>query len=415
MNKHIGIVGAGFAGMAAALELHDLDYKVTVIEARQRVGGRIWSTRLSNGEVVELGGEWIGSQDKHILGIVDRLGLSKVGVGVNFLQRKVIAGDPVSIEEQQAAREVARITLAVMNKEDIAASSIGNFINNLPLSAVQRKYFYSRVQISYGTDPKNVALRMMEHYAPPSHNSDSEFDGYYRVASGNMSVTQSISGRLEDIRLDHEVSLVEYHENKVIVWGTSAGEPFQVALDGLVLAVPVKILAQIEFNPRLPFPIQNAIESVSMGTAAKFAVATREEPALRAYHDVETPYWCWTGNGADGNVRRVLTAFSGSAKSLKELGTESNNPAIWLQKIKSVNQDLDFTGDPLMVDWSQDKWAGGCYSAFSNQAADNISELTISVGNLFFAGEHAAYNSATMDGAIESGLRAANQVREQLR
>ena len=302
-----------------------------------------------------------------------------------------------------------------MNKKDIAASSIGDFINNLPLSAAQIKYFYSRVQISYGTDPKNVALRMMEHYAAPSHNSDSEVDGYYRIASGNMSVAQSIAGRLEDIRFDHEVRLVEYHEKKIIVRGTSEGEPFQVVVDGLVLAVPVKILAQIAFSPRLPFPIQNAIASISMGTAAKFAVETGEEPALRAYHDVETPYWCWTGNGANGNVRRVLTAFSGSAKSLKELGTESNNPAIWFQKIKSVNQDLDFTGDPLMVDWSQDKWAGGCYSAFSNQAADNISGLTKSVGNLFFAGEHTAYNSATMDGAIESGLRAANQVREQLR
>ena len=63
MDKHIGIVGAGFAGMAAALELHDFDYKVTVLEARQRVGGRIWSTRLSNGEIVELGGEWIGAQE----------------------------------------------------------------------------------------------------------------------------------------------------------------------------------------------------------------------------------------------------------------------------------------------------------------------------------------------------------------
>ena len=415
MDKHIGIVGAGFAGMAAALELHDFDYKVTVLEARQRVGGRIWSTRLSNGEIVELGGEWIGSQDKHILGIVDRIGLSKVGIGVNFLQRKIVAGEPVSIEEQKAAIEIARKTLAVMNKKDIAASSIGDFINHLPLSSVQRKYFYSRLQISYGTDPKNVALRMMEHYAPPSHNSESEIDGYYRVASGNMSVAQSISGRLEDIRFDHEVKLVKYHENKVIVGGASAGEPFQVALDGLVLAVPVKILAQIEFSPRLPFPIQNAIESVSMGSAAKFAVATSAEPPLRAHHDVETPYWCWTGKGADGNARKVLTAFSGSAKSLKELATGSNNPALWFQKIRTANQDLDFTGDPLMVDWSQDKWAGGCYSAFSNQAADNFSELTKSVGNLFFAGEHTADNSATMDGAIESGLRAANQVHEQLR
>jgi monoamine oxidase len=67
------------------------------------------------------------------------------------------------------------------------------------------------------------------------------------------------------------------------------------------------------------------------------------------------------------------------------------------------------------VDWSNDKWAKGCYSAFSNHAADNIPHLTKSVGSVFFAGEHTAFRSATMDGAIESGLRAANQVREELR
>ena len=103
MKKHIGIIGAGFAGLAAALELHDNNYQVTVIEARGRVGGRVWSTRLPNGEITELGGEWINVNDKQILGVIDRLGLTTIGVGVIFLQRKVIAGTAVSIEEQQAA------------------------------------------------------------------------------------------------------------------------------------------------------------------------------------------------------------------------------------------------------------------------------------------------------------------------
>ncbi len=104
MKKHIGIIGAGFAGLSAALELQDLEYKVTVLEARKRVGGRVRSTVLSNAEITELGGEWINVKDKQILRMIDRLGLTKARVGVNFLQRQVIVVAPVSIEEQQADR-----------------------------------------------------------------------------------------------------------------------------------------------------------------------------------------------------------------------------------------------------------------------------------------------------------------------
>jgi monoamine oxidase len=229
-----------------------------------------------------------------------------------------------------------------------------------------------------------------------------------------MSIAQTIADKLEDVRLGHEVSLVEHPERGVTIKGTSADGPFQLELDGVVIAVPVKILAEMEFTPSLPVPIKNAIACVSMGTAAKITIATRGRPTLRAYHDAETPYWCWTGEGGDGKVRKVVTAFSGSVQALKKLAINSEDPAVWFEELKSANPDLDFEGDPVMVDWSGDRLARGCYSAFSNQATDNIPHLTKSVGRIFFAGEHTAYMSATMDGAIESGLRAAQQVIDEL-
>ena len=347
--------------------------------------------------------------------MLDRLGLSKAEIGVHFLQRRIIGGEPVSINEQWAAREIAAETLAAMLDKDIAKQSLGEFINNLPLKESQRKFFYSRVEISYGIDLNKVALRMMEKYPSSSQASKNGDDYYYRVSSGNMSVAQTIADLLEDVGLGHEVRVVEYPKQGVIIRGTSADGPFQLELDGIVVAIPVKILAEIEFNPPLPVPIKNAIASVSMGTAAKITVATRERPTLRAYHDVKTPYWCWTGKGGDGKVRKVVTAFCGSDRPREKLATYSNQPAVWFEELKSANPDLDFEGNPVMVDWSQDKWARGCYSAFSNQATDDIPHLTKSVGSIFFAGEHTAFRSATMDGAIESGLRAANQVREELR
>jgi protoporphyrinogen oxidase len=82
MNKHIGIIGAGFTGLAAAFKLHD--HRVIGFEACERVAGRIRSISLSNGETAEQCCEWINAKDEQILGMIGRLGLSKAGVGRIF-------------------------------------------------------------------------------------------------------------------------------------------------------------------------------------------------------------------------------------------------------------------------------------------------------------------------------------------
>ncbi|MCP5101503.1 MAG: FAD-dependent oxidoreductase [Chloroflexi bacterium] len=65
-----------------------------------------------------------------------------------------------------------------------------------------------------------------------------------------------------------------------------------------------------------------------------------------------------------------------------------------------------------MVDWSQDDLARGCYSAFDNPATDIIPQLAKPIGRLFFASEYTDQDSATMEGALASGLRAAREVME---
>lgn len=108
----------------------------------------------------------------------------------------------------------------------------------------------------------------------------------------------------------------------------------------------------------------------------------------------------------------AVTAFCGSLQALQNLGIDSNDSSIWLNKLQAANPDLDFVADPIMVDWSQDEWTRGSYSAFDNLATDQIPLLAQPVGRLFFSGEHTALNSGTMDGAITSGLDAARQIFE---
>ena len=99
-------MGAGFAGLAAADELHRAGVEVTVLEARDRVGGRVWSVPFAGG-VVERGAEFILPGYKTLLEIVERLGLRLVRKGTLYGDREPRGGEPVTRDQVREA--VARI------------------------------------------------------------------------------------------------------------------------------------------------------------------------------------------------------------------------------------------------------------------------------------------------------------------
>ena len=80
----IVVVGAGMAGLTAAFRLTQARHDVTVLEARDRVGGRVHSVTLSNGEVGELGGEWLSSDQVSVIGLADELGIPLTEVGIDL-------------------------------------------------------------------------------------------------------------------------------------------------------------------------------------------------------------------------------------------------------------------------------------------------------------------------------------------
>lgn len=117
--------------------------------------------------------------------------------------------------------------------------------------------------------------------------------------------------------------------------------------------------------------------------------------------------------GGNGLVRKAVTAFCGSREAQQELAIASSGASGWLDVLRRANPDLrlDVDGAALFHHWSDDEWARGCYSAFDLPAAMSRPRLSEAVGRLAFAGEHTSSESATMEGALSSGLSAAEQVR----
>jgi monoamine oxidase len=403
------VVGAGFAGLAAAWALRQQGQQVTVLEARQRVGGRIWSPTLANGAVVEMGGEWIAAGDQTVLQMAAKIGVAVAPVGVDFMVRQVVGGEPVAAAEQRLMNQVAAEQVARMGETAVSQTTLGSFINTLPLTPPQLALLRARLRGTYGADLDTVALRT---FANDAFGAD-DHTLFYRFADGNQRLAEAMAAQVGDVRLGHGVTAVCHTPDSVTVHCLVNNSPVTLTAAAVVLAVPITQLPKINFDPALPNQLAAAMRRVPMGVAAKLAVAatvaaTVAPPSLRAVQDVVQPYWCWTGQGRDGVVRTAVTAFSGSTQALENLRVASGHD-FWLNQLRTANPDLALIGEPWLQDWSRDPWAQGCYTAWDNASWDSQPLLAQPHGRLFFAGEHTSVHSGTMEGALASGLRAANQ------
>jgi monoamine oxidase len=403
----VAVLGAGFAGLAAAFELSRRGVAVTVLEARERVGGRVWSVELSNGAIAEMGAEWIEPGEVALRNLAAAVGVRLLRAGIAYRRREAPGPFGASPAEQDAALRVMADARARLSNEDVASLTLGAFMEGLALSERQRATLRARLQGTFAQDLSRIALRAADGYggSDPGEVSD------LRAEGGNQRIAETIAARLPDVRLGHVVKKIDHRPDAAVaVRGETGGEPFTVEADAAVVALPAAVVGDVAFEPPLPRDVASAFRDLPMGVAAKLAVPAAPPPVPRAVQDVEAPFWCWAALGEGGAPRPALTAFAGSPAAMRALGTTGGDPEPWLRRTLALTPDVRAVGDPVMVAWELDPFARGCYAAFDVAAFERRELLREPVGRLVFAGEHAAAAVGTMDGAVTTGNRAAELV-----
>jgi monoamine oxidase len=223
---------------------------------------------------------------------------------------------------------------------------------------------------------------------------------YLRVVGGNDMIAKEMAARL-DVRVGVAVISVRNTGQGVeVLTGSDV-----LSADLAVVAVPLPVLRAPGFLPDAHPELLDVLFSLGMGTAAKVVMATRTEPPMFRRQEPDIPAWYWTGARPDGATRHAITGFAGTYAGVAAMTASAR------ERLTITTPEVELLGEPTVVDWGADPWAGGCYSAIGPGQRALLDRLQAPIGRIALAGEH-VNGTGTMAGALASGLSAASNLLE---
>lgn len=400
----VAVLGAGLAGLAAATSLEQAGFEVTVFEARDRVGGRVWSdTITSHGRehAVERGAEFVLAGYDVMRTHCERHGLELVDTGMSYYIRTPLDRPDVTLEDMASLGQQAAAAAQLGTEPE----SVAVVLDRLGVTGDIRDALVARIEMS-------TAVRVNEVTSEGTldHVASFEPGPSWRIGGGNQSLPIAMAANLGgEIKLGEPVRSVIQSGIGVIVTTDAGTQSFAYA----VVALPFGVLSDPEvITVDIPKDKVDAMSRIVQGNAAKLHLALAAVPAPSAVMSVDDRFWTWTANDIEGGVAPVLNCFGGVLDQLVALGVDRDG-RVWEDRVRSLRSDLEFTSaQALVTTWHEDPYARGAYSAHAPGFTDkDAAALAAPHGRLFFAGEYVdAEFTGLMEGALRSGERAAHGI-----
>jgi len=428
------VVGAGLSGLVCARRLTGAGADALVIEARPRVGGRLWNGKVGDA-IVDLGGHWLSVGQPRLLALAAELGVASVAQrrdGRAILDDGgrapgLFAQLAAAIAQWRAARRIGRMMRAIPLEAPASASgaaaldaiALGPWLAGTIGNPIVRARIAMHAELVFAADPAGISLLAYlarlgttGGFAPsgpdlPGGGRDHQFIG------GAQTLALRLAEGLGDVVQLGAPALAIETDGASLVVRTPAGS--HVARH-VVLSVPPSLAIRIV--PALPEPVQRLGAAMQRGSVVKcFAAydrafwrdaglsgeAYRPHGTVRAVVDASPP----------GDGTPVLLAFvvGTAATTWHERDPEARRHQVLETFAELFGDRARAPLDYLEADWAIDPWCAGCVAGTPPGALSPGAVWRGAHGRIHIAGTEAAVQwPGYMEGALEAGERAASEV-----
>jgi monoamine oxidase len=443
-RQKVVVVGGGLSGLTTALALRSTGWDVTVLEARDRVGGRVHTLHapFTDGLHVEAGGESIDDNHVQIQALARHYGLALARRPADKLERAaVVLGGHRSVLQSTAAADPAMLSgyvsfgaglISLAGNLDPAhpestpmaevwdARSLQDYADTQTLDPAAELLVQSDYRGNFNAQLHEVSLLFALQQAVVDASLSEAGVEHMRIAAGNSALPEAMARDLgSSVRVGSPVTKVEQR-----AWGVrvhisrpTGTTTFDAAR--LVLAAPPPALRSIRFDPPLPTGVGTMIAELDLGHALKVATQYRTRfwmpEGLSGFTITDLPFgiaWDAT-DSVPGGVDHpgVLTQFvTGDAAAAGALQSDRARVASFQQQLDTVYPEgrVHQSGIAATVAWADEPYTGGGYAVFTpGQMTRFWPLLRQAHGPVWFVGEHTEALAGYMESAVRSGHRVA--------
>lgn len=440
----IAVIGAGYAGLTACQHLLQAGKDVLLLEARERVGGRVYTQHLDEQLYVDLGGQWIGPSQDKIYALCQELGVATFstynqGKNVIALQGKVKTYQglipkidlPSLLNLDFTLKKLEKLAKQVNLEQpwlsphaaEWDSQTLHSFLNRHVWFRNARAVMEAGLDTVFGVSSAEISLLNTLFYIRSGRDlntllSIDQGAQQDRIQGGAQAPAERLAASFQDrIRFQTPVRRIRQDAEGVYI-EHDAG---RVRAQKVIVAIPPTLASQIDYTPTLPPTRVQLTQRMPLGTVIK-CYAIYERPWWRdlgysgqVVADPRLPFQTTFDNSPSDGSKGILTAFclANRARPLLNLSMAERGKLILAGLAQCFGPTAAKVEQYLDHSWANETWSGGCYVGLRSPGAwlGYTDALAEPCGHIHWAGtETATVWNGYIEGAIRSGERAAREL-----